>query len=144
MNKKKINLYDKFLGFLIKRGKKKKAHNILIFSFFKICLFLNKPLNFVLVRFFQLLNTYVETRTLRIRRQSFIVPFPISVERRVHLISHWLLESIKSNKSLKAYWYKFAEELLLVYQEKQSKTVELKDSNIALANINRSNIHYRW
>ena len=141
---KKSSLYLKFLGFLIKKGKKTKTKFLLMLSFFKFCFFFKKPLKSILNTLFITLNTFVETKTIKIKKSRYIVPFPINLNRRIHLIIKWFVLSINANKSRRSFHLKFLEELNLVLTKKHSEVLNLKNLNISKAVANRSNAHYRW
>jgi ribosomal protein S7 len=87
--KKKKNvfyLYEKFLGFLIKKGYKAQAQKILNSTLQKI----SKKTGFssikILLLFFLRLNTFVEVKRVRVRRRINYVPFPVKFKRRVYLM----------------------------------------------------------
>jgi len=141
---KNINLYSKLLGFLIKKGKKTKTKAHLGFSFFKVCFYYKKSIGVLLNGLFLELNTFVETKTLNIRQTRYIVPFPINLRRRIHLILRWFVSAILLNTTNKPFHTKFIEELLLLLNKKRSKVSYLKNLNIVKASVNRSNTHYRW
>ena len=90
-------LYTKFLGFLIKDGKKKKAKAILDKALLIVSKKTGYSLIFILLKVFLNLNTFVEARHIRIKRRAHIVPFPISFKRRSYLILKWLI--LKYNMS---------------------------------------------
>jgi ribosomal protein S7 len=94
----KKTLYTKLLGFLIKKGKKKTAKTILDRAFLIISAKTGLSIGYILLKVFLNLNTFVEARTIRVKRSSYIVPFSLSLKRRSYLIIKWL---IKYNKK----WY---------------------------------------
>jgi len=140
----KLNLYNKFLRLLIKRGKINKARFLLNKTFFYLYLFFNIPIFFLFNTFFTKLNIFVETRFIRIRRTRYVVPFVISLRRRIFIILKWLFTSLSQNKKRKPYFFKIAREIFHVLKDIKNKTLDMRESNTAKALQNRSNIHYRW
>ena len=84
-------LYFKFLGVLLKKGKKTRAKRILDEVLLKVSKKTNLPVDLVLYRVFFNLNTFVEVRRVRFKRRSFLVPFNITFSRRISLILKWIL-----------------------------------------------------
>ena len=142
--KKKINLYNKILGFLIKKGKKVKSLNLLNSALSKICNITKKPIHYLLTKLFIFLNVFVETKTVRIRRSVHIVPFPLNLKRRRYLILKWLFFVVNRNKEKISFSEKFIKEILFILKKKKSEVFKLHSSNNSKALLNRSNIHYRW
>ena len=142
---KKFNLYYKLLGFLIKKGKKSKSKYLLDLAFFKAGLYFNKPFFYLLNKLFVSLNVFVETKMIRVKRSRYLVPFPISLRRRVYLIVKWIVLTAKVNNKKKcSFSEKLFDEIFLIFKTSKSKVLELKKSNISKALANRSNAHYRW
>ena len=140
----KLNLYNKFLRFLNKKGKINKARFILNKTFFYLYTIFNKPVFFLFNTFFSKLNIFVETRFIRIRRARYAVPFVIGLRRRVFIILKWFFMSLRQNKKKKPYFFKMAKEIYNVLKNIKNKTVDMKLLNVTKALQNRSNIHYRW
>lgn len=138
-------LYTKFLGFLIKDGKKKKAKAILDKALLIVSKKTGYSLIFILLKVFLNLNTFVEARHIRIKRRTHIVPFPISFKRRSYLILKWLIIGVKANKKKMAFSLKLAKEIFLIFKKSTtSQALKLQKINNKKANSNRSNIHFRW
>ena len=91
---KKKNLYDKFLGLILKKGKKSVAKNILDSAFSQVSLRINMPFHKILVLCFLKLNTLVEVREINSNRRTIFVPFYITFERRLYLVFKWILTSV--------------------------------------------------
>jgi ribosomal protein S7 len=138
------NLYFKMLGFLIKQGKKTKASKIITLTFLKLNYFFKKSLCYLLNKIFFSLNVFVETKILKSRRNRFIIPFPISLKRRMYLSLKWLLLTVKNNKKKHTFSKKLFKEIVALINTKNSETSKLKFKNHLLALSNRSNTHYRW
>jgi ribosomal protein S7 len=141
----KKTLYSKLLGFLIKKGKKKKAKNILDKAFLNISSKTGLSISYILLKVFLNLNTFVEARTIRIKRSSYVVPFSLSLKRRSYLIIKWLIMASMLNKKRVPFVNKIQQEVVLILkQHVSSKALKLKKVNNNKANSNRANIHFRW
>jgi ribosomal protein S7 len=141
---KTYNLYNKFLGFLIKKGNKVSAKILLERALFSVSKKLNKSVNYIFLKLFLRLNTYVESKKVKIRNRSYIVPFSLSLKRRSYLAIKWLLKVVKSNKEKISFSNKLAFEILQVLINSKSKTLVFKKTNNNEAFLNRSNSHFRW
>lgn len=141
---KKKSLYDKLLGFLIKKGKKTTAKNVLENVLSSVSKTIKIPKNLILLHLFIKLNTFVETKSVKIRNRSFIVPFSLSLKRRSFLIIKWLLKSASENKENISLSKKLITEITNLLTKQKSKTLSLKKVNNNQAFSNRSNFHFRW
>lgn len=140
----KKSVYDNFLGFLTKDGKKKKAKGIVDTAFLKISKELKVPVHLILIRIFLKLNCFVETKKIRIKRSTHIVPFSITFKRKYYLVIKWIMESVIDDERKLSTSEKLYFELANILKNKSCKTILKKDLNISQALSNRSNIHYRW
>jgi ribosomal protein S7 len=141
----KKTFYTKLLGFLTKKGKKSVSRKILNDAFLEVAIQTNLSLYTVFIKVFFSLNSFVETKKVKIRRTSHIVPFGITFKRRSYLIIKWLLEVVSQDKRKVSTSKKLATELLNIVKNKTiSKAMSKKTQNISQAINNRSNIHYRW
>jgi ribosomal protein S7 len=143
-NKITYTLYLKMLGFFIRNGKKSLAKNIIFKIFFYLNFFYKKPFHYFLNKIYILLNTFVETKTLKIKRKRFVVPFPIDLKRRIHLITKWLFFVSKNNKRKIPFYHKFLFEVILLFFDKNTKVINLWFLNYSKSLVNRSNLHFRW
>lgn len=141
---KPINLYSKLLNSLIKKGNKSKARKILNTAFFLITKKLQKPIIVVLYQLFFNLNVFVEARTVRYRRSSHVVPFGIKHSRRTFLIIKWLLKGVAVNAKKLPLAAKLCEEIILILEKGPSAALKFRKINNSLAQVNRSNAHFRW
>ena len=140
-----INFYDKFLGFLIKKGKKINAKKTIENSFFYVSKKTRLSKKQILVFLFEKLNCFVEVRKIRIKRRTHFVPFSIKIKRRLYLVVKWLMKSISLNKKKISTSKKLANEILAVFKNlSNSKVLRLKRLNNNQSVANRSNIHFRW
>ena len=144
LNYKTKTLYKKFLGFLIKKGNKTVAKNILDKTFLIVSKTTGLPMHVSMLKLFLSLNSFVEVKKVRIGRRSLLVPFSINLKRRSYLIVKGLMQAIKENKKKTSLSVRLAEEILQILQGSTSAAKKLRNLNISQALANRSNIHYRW
>lgn len=137
-------LYDKFLGFLIKKGNKIKAKKILDSSFIKLSKKTGLLPRQLLLNLYLKLNSFVEIKKVRIRRSSHFVPFSISVKRRIYLIVKWLMIIVNNDTRKIPSSEKIYTELFNLLKTSSSKSLKLRHLNVSKAASNRSNIHFRW
>jgi len=141
----KKTLYTKLLGFLIKNGKKKKTKSILDKAFLSISTKTGLSISYILLKVFLNLNTFVEARTIKVKRSSYIVPFSLSLKRRSYLIIKWLIMASLLNKKRVTFVIKIQQEVVLILKKHfSSQALKLKKLNNIRANSNRANIHFRW
>ncbi len=139
------NLYEYFVGALIKDGKKSKAKKIVNFVLNAAVWKEKKPALRLLLLFFANLHTNIEARTTKYWKYSNIIPVFIPIKRRFFLAMKWLLLSIKEDKSNISIKKKILWEFLRVIKKDFScKTLTKRRLNVSLAIKNRSNFHYRW
>ena len=143
-SKSSINFYNKFLGFLVKNGNRNKAKKIVDKAFTLASKISKKSTVFLLKLVFLRLSVFVESRTIRVKKKSHIVPFPISVNRRFFLVSSWLMKAIDQNDGKIPTFLKIKEEILLLLKKSPSKSLKLKQFNNKQVILNRSNAHFRW
>ena len=141
---KKKNLYDKFLGLILKKGKKSVAKNILDSAFSQVSLRINMPFHKILVLCFLKLNTLVEVREINSNRRTIFVPFYITFERRLYLVFKWILTAVTEDKRKISFSDKLADEIYNIVSDKTCRSMELKKDNLKKSISYRSNIHYRW
>lgn len=142
---KNNNLYYKFLGVLIKKGNKNAAKKILDKTFLKLSLKHNKSFCKLLLQIFIKLNSFVEVKSVRVRRASHLVPFSINLKRRSYLILKWLTTAIKEEDTQQnSMIEKLYLEVNNLIQNTQSKALKKKKQNTLNAVKNRSNLHFRW
>lgn len=141
---KTINIYENLLGVIIKNGKKSVARRLLSNIFFKLNFFFEKPVYYLLLKFLKILNIFVETKVVKIKRSRYVVPFSITLNRRIYLITKWLLFVVRNNKERISFVEKFTGSLFQTFLKSKSEVFNLKVLNNSQAFGNRSNIHYRW
>jgi ribosomal protein S7 len=138
-------IYINFLGILTKKGNKVAAKKILDAAFLEVSAKVNKPVHILLIKVFLKLNSFVETKKIKFKRSSHVVPFVItSFKRKSFLIIKWLMEVVQEDKRKVPLSSKLSKEILSILKNKSSKAVAKKKLNIKNAISNRSNIHFRW
>jgi ribosomal protein S7 len=139
-----LNLYKKLLGSIIKKGNKTKAKKIMNKVFFILSKKTNQSIAFLLKKLFSLLKIYMEARTLRIRRRTYIVPFILTYERQAHFVVKFLIKAIQKNKTKQSIFLKFYSEIKSILLKSSSEAYQLKNLNNKSLLENRSNAHFRW
>jgi len=138
------NLYNNFLGFLIKKGNKIGAKNILTTAFLMVSKKTGYSLQTLILKVFLKLNSFVEVKRVRVKRSSHLVPFSIRLKRRSYLIIKWLMQAVKEDTRKVSMSEKLFVEISNTIKKSPSRSVKLRNFNISQALSNRSNIHYRW
>ena len=137
--------YAKFLGVLMKKGKKTSAKRILDNVLVKVSRKTGLPVNLILYKVFFKLNTFVEIRRIRFRRSSYIVPFSIPFSRRIFLVLKWIFLSLKFDKRKIGSVNKLSIEIFRILKNlPSSQSLKLKTLNNSQAFANKANIHFRW
>jgi ribosomal protein S7 len=144
VNGKNVSLYDKFWGFLVKKGNKSKAKKILDYAFLEVNRKTSYSREKSLVKLFVKLNSFVEVRKVRIRRKFVLVPFPIRLKRRSYLVVKWVMQSVRRGNKKNSLSKRLTQELLNILTKSKSKSRNLRKSNFSKALANKSNTHYRW
>jgi small subunit ribosomal protein S7 len=144
MKKKNLHLYNKFVGFITKNGKKPKAKVIFDSALFNVTQKLKIPLNRLLLKIFLKLNSYIEIKTIKIRKKVHFVPFPTTYKRRIYLVIKWIINATLEDKRKLNFSEKLSLEIFNLIKNKSSKSLKIKKNNFAKALINRSNLHFRW
>jgi small subunit ribosomal protein S7 len=144
MKKKNLHLYNKFVGFITKNGKKPKAKVIFDSALFNVTQKLKIPLNRLLLKIFLKLNSYIEIKTIKIRKKVHFVPFPTTYKRRIYLVIKWIVNATLEDKRKLNFSEKLSLEIFNLIKNKSSKSLKIKRNNFSKALINRSNLHFRW
>jgi len=140
----KNHLYNKFLGFLNKKGGKIKAKKILSDSFLVLSKKTGLSVRSILLKIFLKLNTFVEVKRIRVRKRVTLVPFYIKYNRRLYLVVKWIMMAVKEDTRRISFVNKFSNEILQLLGKKASKALKFKESNVSQVLLNRSNMHFRW
>jgi ribosomal protein S7 len=139
------NIYKKFIGFFIRKGKKRLLKNMVDVVFLNLSIKLNIPTNIILLKIFILLNSFVEIKDLSIKRRNYTVPFSLTINRRAYLVLKWLKTAIDEDERKLSFGEKLKNEILTLIQNPvNARSYKIKRSNNSKASTNRSNIHFRW
>jgi ribosomal protein S7 len=147
IRKKKIfsnYIYNKFLGVLVKKGKKSKVKKILDTVLVNVSKKTKKSINHILYAIIYNLSTRIEIKKVKLRRGSFFVPFLISHSRQIYLILKWIVISIQNDKRKVSTIKKLSLEIFRIITKLPSGSLNAKNFNNSQAYLNRSNTHFRW
>ena len=144
MKTKKFNLYSKFVGFITNSGKKPTAKIIFDSALFTVIQKLKIPLNKILLLIFLRLNSYIEIKTIKIRKKIHFIPFPTNYKRRIYLVIKWLINAALEDKRKLHFSKKLSLEIFNLIKNKSSRSLKSKESTFLKATTNRSNLHFRW
>lgn len=139
-----FTFYQKLIGYLTKKGVKKKMSIIVNKSLFILSKKYGYKPSYIFFRIFLSLNTFIEARTIKKRGRTMIIPFPIKLNRRIHLILKWYTSSILKATNKLPLYKKIVKATISIFKKKKSKALFLKKTNNKLAFLNRSNLHFRW
>ena len=143
-NRKNLHLYNKFVGFITKNGKKTKGKTSFDFALFKVVQKVKIPFNQLLLKIFLRLNSYIEIKSIKIRKKTHFIPFPTNYKRRIYLAVKWITQATFEDKRKVKFSEKLFVEFLNLLKKKSSKALKLKKNNFQKALISRSNLHFRW
>lgn len=137
-------IYNKFLGTLIKKGKKSKVKKIFDFALKKVAKKTKKSINFLLYETIRNLTTRVELKRVKFRRSSHLIPFLISRSRQIYLALRWILSAVKTDKKKTSLSNKLSIEIFKIVNHVSCASLNAKLLNNSQAYLNRSNTHFRW
>lgn len=138
-------LYTKFLGSLIKKGNKSAALRILQDAFLKASVRTSIPAFSIFNFMFRRLNTFVEVKRVKKRKNTHYIPLPIKKNRNQFLKIKWLLEATKEDKRSVNFSEKLQVEILNLFYRKKKSKVLLKRKNVKKeVLLHKANAHFRW
>jgi ribosomal protein S7 len=137
-------VYNKFLGTLLKRGKKAKVKKILDIALINVSKKIKKPINYILYKIIDNLTTRIEIKKVTFRNGSFLIPFLISYSRQVYLVFKWIIASIQQDKRKTSTVKKLSVEIFRIVMKLPCGSLNTKNFNNSQAYFNRSNTHFRW
>lgn len=144
VKKKNVGLYDKFWGFLVKKGNKVQAKKILDYAFSEVYKKTKYSREQSLVKLFSKLNSFVEVKKVRVRRKFVLVPFPIRLKRRSYLVVKWIMQSVRKGSKKIPLSERLTQEIINVLTKPKSRSKSLRQLNFSKALANKSNTHFRW
>ena len=129
----------KFINQLMKNGKKVSSEKIIKNILIKISLKGYSPVN-VITLAINNVKPLIEVKNIRLKGNSFQVPFPIKVSRQISLAIKTLIKSSSGKKKF--------EDLLVdeLINSSLGKSQSIKATNVLhkLASQNKLFSHYRW
>jgi ribosomal protein S7 len=145
MKKKNCTFYSCFVGYLTKKGNKRKAKKIVDSSLLIVSREFNLPLRVVLTQVLKNVGCSIELKTIHIRKNISIVPISINQNRKYYLTVKKIVDSLKQDIQKKSLTEKLIAELTGILLLNSSNN-SLKKTQIELTNAvsNKSNIHFRW
>ncbi len=133
----------RFINHVTKKGKKQLAKKIVL----SVLSGLSKQYKFsssrLMNQIFLTIRPFIEVRSVRVRRSSYLVPFPVKLHRQYHLASFWILETLANDKRKVNFETKMREEFINILSKKGAVLAK-RASTYQLAQKNRANLHYRW
>ena len=140
---KKKSLLKALITFITKKGKKELVKKIFKTALVKASKKTNLGSHFLLANVFKKLQSSVEVKNVKRRRNFFKIPFFIRSKRQKYLSIRWFFNAVSMNKNQTNFSDKICLELVQVLKSNRAKSITLKNQNLKLAISNRSNIHYR-
>ncbi len=142
--KKNQTLYNIFLGYLIKKGNKIQAKRIIDSTFLSLSQKLNLPLNIILRKILKKMGNSIEIKTIKMRKNTHVIPFAINHNRRNYLLVKKIMDSVREDNSNRPINEKLTDEFTSILTDKSSKSLQKNKTALKQAVLNRSNIHFRW
>lgn len=137
------NFLSRFINHVTKKGKKQLAKKMVL----SVLSILSKQYKLssskLMNHIFLTIRPFIEVRSVRVRRSSYLVPFPVKLHRQYHLASYWILETLANDKRKVSFETKMREEFVNILS-KRGAVLAKRASIYQLAQKNRANLHYRW
>jgi len=144
-NKRSVNLYQYFINFFIKKGKKLKIKIKLDLIFLNISKSFNVPVSLLLLKIYKILVTFVELKKVKLKGRLHLVPFLLKSSRRKFCVLNYLKKAIHEDTRKLSFSEKLNTEILkLLLNPKTSRALKLKKINVSKSFQNKSNAHFRW
>ncbi len=141
--RKNSSFLSRFINHVTKKGKKQLATKMVL----SVLSLLSKEYKLsssrLMNQIFFKIRPFIEVRSVRVRRSSFLVPFPVNLHRQYHLASFWILEALANDKRKLSFETKMREEFINILSKKGA-VLSKRASVYQLAQKNRANLHYRW
>jgi ribosomal protein S7 len=139
-----LNLYNNFVSFIFRSGKKHIWQKIISDIFLLIKKNLKFSQNIILLKIFLRLYSKIEVKKVKSRRKTVLVPVFISVRRRFFLALKWLLLAVNKNKLQISLKEKLFLEIFKLAKNKSCESLKQLELNNQNVYLNRANFHYRW
>jgi small subunit ribosomal protein S7 len=135
-------IFEKLVQFMIISGGKKKARMILQQSLSKASMNLDQSENNLLLKAIMNVSPDIEVKSKKIRTTNYLVPKPLSQERKLKVGIKLFLESVKSRKEY-GITTCLTNELIDAYNNKGT-AVKRKEDIHKQAEANKSFSHFNW
>ena len=134
---------EKFINYVMKRGQKETARNIVYgaFDVIKEKTKTDNPLE-VFDKAIKNVGPTVEVRSRRIGGANYMVPREVRAERRLSLAMRWILEAARGRKGAPMR-HKLAEELI-VASKGEGPAVTKRENTYKMAEANKAFAHFSW
>ncbi len=133
----------RFINHVTKKGKKQLANKMVISVLSQLSKTYKLSSARLMSQIFFRIRPYIEVRSVRVRRSSYLVPFPVNLHRQYHLASFWILEALAKDTRKLSFETKLKEEFVNILSKKGAVLAK-RASIYQLAQKNRANLHYRW
>jgi len=142
--KRKFYFNSIFFKFLLKKGNINKATTIFKETFYILFNETGLGCYAILTQICTKLYITFEVRRVRVRRNSHLVPVPLTLRRRYYLICKWVFDAVKINKTHENFSKKLASEIIKIFKNQSCESITKKKLVQTTAISNRANAHYRW
>lgn len=143
LEKKNKIFIESLVTHLMRCGKKPKAKGIIINTGLLLGKQTNKKIFTIYYDIFNKIRPFVEVKKVRVRRTTYMVPFPTNLQRQKHLSAQWILETVRKDKRKLSFNIKFKEEIIKILLNRGA-TLEKKREMYKKAEKSRSFMHFRW
>ena len=140
--KKNSQLLIKFINLLMIDGKKSKSEKIFLTLLKELQLKTNRPPLEVFFKALTNISPKVAIQSVRVRRRSYQVPFPLNRQKQLTFGMKWLIHLCRKNVS-SSLLNQLQTQTLLAYQNK-GDLIKKKYELHKIAKANRPFAHYRW
>ncbi|HNF30082.1 MAG TPA: hypothetical protein PLY81_07370 [Chitinophagaceae bacterium] len=142
---KNKSLYNIFVGYLTKKGNKIKAKKILDVALLTVARKFNLSIRSLLIKVLKRVGCVVELKTIRMRKNTHIVPFAINQTRKYYLTVRRIMEAVAQDTTNRPITDKLVDELTsILILSKSSRSLKKSKTDLKDAVVHRSNIHFRW
>jgi small subunit ribosomal protein S7 len=142
--KKKRFLFNKLVNLLNKKGKKTKAHRMVLNILITIRFLTGYSPFFIIYWFIKELKPYVKSIKVRKAGKVYEVPIPLTKKKQLFLVLTWLINSVKVKNNLNLVKSFISELLYGCFNDSKSKSLKYKNESDKKAYINRAIHHFRW
>ena len=132
----------RLINYIMERGKKTVARNIVYQSFDEIQKMENKDPQIVFEEALQNVGPLTELRSRRVGGANYQIPQEVSVDRRLVLALRWILQAAKDRKGMPMY-KKLAQEIVDA-SKNEGSAVTRRENTQKMAEANRAFAHLAW